>query len=408
MTINAQDCLGSSRYAKRNIACALRRIVALLLAAMLVFVAVPFCGLTSLTAYAETSAEKQAEADAISASIDALQSQLNETQATLAAAQEEYNTATAAAEKAAARAASAQTRIVELQEKLGDRATDMYRNGSLSFLDVMLGASSFRDFLTSWDALERISSQDAQLIQESKDVRAEAQEAEAEAEEQQAIAADAIKTAEAAEQEIADNKAKLEEQLEAVNEEVAMLLAKEEEERISAEEAARREAYVNSLLSDGEGDSSESGSSGNSDSSNSSSSSSSGSSISSGFFADWVLPCSYYGVTCEFGYSPITYSHNGIDLGASEGTPIYSAGPGTVTYVGWYDTGGNAVIVSHGSGVRTIYMHQSKTACSVGQEVAAGDLIGYVGTTGLSTGPHLHFQIEINNTPTNPRNFFNF
>lgn len=386
MILNAQRRSTHHDVAVANLARIPLRAVAVLAAVVLAFVVA--LSLAYSPAFAETSAEKRAEADAISASIDTLQSQLNEAQATLAAARQDYDTANAAAEKAAARARSAQKRIASLQDRLGDRAAEMYRDGSLTFLDVMLGANSFRDFLTSWDALERISSQDAQLIEENKEVRAEAKEAEAEAEAQRAKASEAIKTAEAAEKEIADSKAALEEQLEAVNEEIAILLAKEEQERISAEEAARREAYVNQIL-DGGGEGGTSA-------------------VSNGFFDGWVSPCSYYGVTCEFGYSPITYSHNGIDLGASEGTPIHSAGPGTVTYVGWYGTGGNAVIVSHGNGVRTIYMHQSATACSMGQEVAAGDVIGYVGSTGLSTGPHLHFQVEINGTPTNPRNFFNF
>ena len=112
-------------------------------------------------------------------------------------------------------------------------------------------------------------------------------------------------------------------------------------------------------------------------------------------------------VTCEFGYSPITGSHNGIDLGAASGA-LSCGRPGHGHVRGWYGTGGNAVIISHGNGMRTIYMHQSQTAATVGQTVSAGDVIGYVGTTGLSTGPHLHFQIEINGSPVNPRNYYSF
>ena len=89
------------------------------------------------------------------------------------------------------------------------------------------------------------------------------------------------------------------------------------------------------------------------------------------------------------------------------GTPIMSSGPGTVSYVGWYGGGGNTVIVSHGGGVRTIYMHMSRQAATVGQQVAAGTVIGYVGTTGQSTGNHLHFQVEVNGTPVNARNYVN-
>ena len=127
--------------------------------------------------------------------------------------------------------------------------------------------------------------------------------------------------------------------------------------------------------------------------------------------AGWVNPLpSYYGVTNPFGWAGAWDGayHNGIDLGASNGANIYAAGPGTVTYVGWYGSGGQAVIISHGNGVRTIYMHMSGYACTQGQSVDAGTLIGYVGMTGYTTGPHLHFQIEINGTPVNPRTYYNF
>ena len=131
--------------------------------------------------------------------------------------------------------------------------------------------------------------------------------------------------------------------------------------------------------------------------------------VPSGMANGWVHPCpGYVAITTEFGYSSWHgYWHNGTDLAAPGGTPIMSSGPGTVSYVGWYGGGGNTVIVSHGGGVRTIYMHMSRQAATVGQQVAAGTVIGYVGTTGQSTGNHLHFQVEVNGTPVNARNYVN-
>lgn len=370
--------------------------LALLLAASLV-------GLAPAQAFAVTSAEKQAEADDIMRSIDSLQTQLNEANAEYERATQEYETAKAAAEDAAARVKAAKERIAELQERLSERATSMYKTGgSMSFIDVLLGATSFEDLVTSWDAFEKISSQDAELIQESKDVKAEAESAEQEYNEQKAKAAEEVENAKTAQQEIETTKASMEEELTRVNEEVVALQAKEEEERIAAEEAERRAEEARKLAEStvvpgtGGGGSSSAGSSGGDGSVN---------------VSGWVNPCpSYYGVTNEFAWAGAWDGnyHNGIDLGAASGADILSAGPGTVTYVGWYGTGGNAVIVSHGNGVRTIYMHMSAQAATVGQQVSAGDLIGYVGSTGYSTGPHLHFQIEINGTPVNPRNYFSF
>jgi len=333
-------------------------------------------------AYATTSSEKQSEADEISANIDALQTCLNEAQAEYERARAAYDDAVAKAEAAAKRSEELKVKIAELQERLSSRVNSMYRSGGgITFLEVLLGSSSFEEFATSWDAIEMISQHDAALVDESKAAREEAEAMLVEQKAQQQRAAQEMQAAQDAQNQISANKAQLEAQLSQVNEEIAVLLAREEQERISAEEAARRESYGNQVATEYEG---------------------------SVDFSEWVLPTNYYGVTCEFGYSPITYSHNGIDLGASEGTPIYAAGPGTVTYAGWYGTGGLAVIISHGDGVRTIYMHQSEIAASVGQSVWAGSVIGYVGSTGLSTGPHLHFQVEIGGTPINPRNIMAF
>lgn len=344
------------------------------------------------TAYAVTSEEKQAEADEIAARIDELTTQLNEAYATEEEASQKYDDAVAARDAALKQKEEAEKKIASTQERLGERATTMYTQGSISFLDVFFGVSSFQDFLTAWDAYEFINSYDSDLIDENKRAREVAQTAAEEYEEQSQIASEELERATNARVEIEETTAQLQEELEAVNEEIAILIAKEEEEA-AAEEAARKAAEAAAS-----GGSSYSGSgSGNG-----------GTSFDSSAFDGWVIPTSYSYVSCEFGYSPITGSHNGIDLAASSGTPIYAAGPGTVTYVGWYGTGGNSVIISHGNGVQTIYMHQSQTAATVGTYVQAGDLIGYVGTTGLSTGPHLHFQLVINGTPTNPRNYFSF
>ncbi len=94
--------------------------------------------------------------------------------------------------------------------------------------------------------------------------------------------------------------------------------------------------------------------------------------------------------------------HAGVDIWASEGTPIHAAAAGTVVSVGVHHGYGNAVIIDHGGGWGTVYAHQSQTAATVGQHVNAGDVIGYVGHTGLAAGPHLHFEIRVNGDPVDP------
>jgi murein DD-endopeptidase MepM/ murein hydrolase activator NlpD len=94
--------------------------------------------------------------------------------------------------------------------------------------------------------------------------------------------------------------------------------------------------------------------------------------------------------------------HEGIDLGAGYGAPIAAAAPGTVIYAGWLGGYGNLTVIDHGGGLATAYGHQSSIAVGVGDQVAQGQAIGYVGSTGHSTGPHLHFEVRVNGQAVDP------
>lgn len=97
--------------------------------------------------------------------------------------------------------------------------------------------------------------------------------------------------------------------------------------------------------------------------------------------------------------------HNGIDMNAGSGQAIVSASSGTVIFAGAKGGYGNTIMVDHGGGMVTLYAHQSKFAVSAGQSVERGQTIGYVGSTGVSTGPHLHFEVRINGNPVNPAKY---
>jgi len=114
----------------------------------------------------------------------------------------------------------------------------------------------------------------------------------------------------------------------------------------------------------------------------------------------WTWPASGT-VTSGFGYR-WGRLHAGIDIGASTGTPIHAAKGGVVSYAGVMGGYGNIIVIDHGGGMTTRYAHQSQLGASVGQTVKVGDRIGYVGNTGNSTGPHLHFEVRINDSPQNP------
>lgn len=116
-------------------------------------------------------------------------------------------------------------------------------------------------------------------------------------------------------------------------------------------------------------------------------------------------------ITSYFGYRDDTggvgsSNHMGIDIGAESGAPIYASMPGTVSLAGWYGGYGNAVIIDHGGGLQTLYGHMSSVASSVGQNVLPGQVIGFVGSTGNSTGPHLHFSVLKDGAFIDPLLFF--
>lgn len=109
-------------------------------------------------------------------------------------------------------------------------------------------------------------------------------------------------------------------------------------------------------------------------------------------------------ITSGFGYRWGAL-HPGIDIGAPFGSPIWAARAGTVIFAGWMNGYGNFVMIDHGGGFVTAYGHQSRIATSMGQQVVQGQVIGYVGSTGYSTGPHLHFETRVNGTPVDPMQF---
>ena len=125
----------------------------------------------------------------------------------------------------------------------------------------------------------------------------------------------------------------------------------------------------------------------------------------------WVCPVPYYTLTSPFGMRvhPIrgTWTmHNGVDMAAAQGTPIYAAKSGRVTVTSFQAGGaGYYVSINHGDGFSSIYMHMTHYIVSPGTYVNAGQVIGYVGSTGGSTGPHLHFGISYNGTYVNPMNY---
>jgi murein DD-endopeptidase MepM/ murein hydrolase activator NlpD len=109
-------------------------------------------------------------------------------------------------------------------------------------------------------------------------------------------------------------------------------------------------------------------------------------------------------ITSPFGSRWGTH-HDGIDIGVNTGTPIHAAAAGTIIYCGQISGYGNVDMVDHHNGMVTLYAHQSQLACRMGQSVSAGQVIGYSGNTGHSTGPHLHFEVRVNAVAVDPMQY---
>jgi murein DD-endopeptidase MepM/ murein hydrolase activator NlpD len=106
-----------------------------------------------------------------------------------------------------------------------------------------------------------------------------------------------------------------------------------------------------------------------------------------------------------FGYERF---HSGVDIGAGYGSPIYSTAYGKISYSGYYAGYGNTVMVDHGNGMQTLYGHCSSLVVKEGETVRKGQLIAKIGSTGISTGPHLHYEVQLAGTPTDPEPYLDY
>ena len=319
----------------------------------------------------------------------------------------------------------AQARFDALSEKNRERIRAMEENGTLSYWSVLFKASSFADFLDRLNMVEEIASADKRRLEEM-DQAAKAVSGAREvlleqkaALEQTRLALDEAK----AESELKRQESNaLLAELVARGEEYQQLMA-EGEERLEAQmlELAQREIeYTEALQKEWEaahpptepedqqeetGGSEQTTAPSGTEEENETPASSSG----------WVVPCDYVYVSSPFDPNRVhpilgyARPHNGIDLAAYQGNPVYATRGGTVTVADYeWDGAGNYVFINHGDGFSSVYMHMDYYIVDVGDYVSAGEVIGYVGTTGLSEGPHLHFGIAYNGTYVNPVNYIDF
>lgn len=299
-----------------------------------------------------------------------------------------------------------------LQKQYKARLRSMEETGSVSYWSILFRASSFSDLLDRVDMIREIAESD-QLMLKQLSAATQAVETERADLEQQKLDLQQTEDALAVEQaELETKRARADTLITQMQAEYASLsdefLAAEADEAAVREQIKKAETdYFNALAKEQAAAAAAAAAANKTSNSNNSSASSSGGASSGGF----AFPLAYStGVTCAYGprVHPINGNksfHYGVDLAAGMNTEIYATKSGTVTGATYGEANGYYVTINHGDGYSSIYAHMTNYVVSVGDSVKQGQLIGYVGTTGWSTGPHLHFEILYNGSNVNPMNY---
>lgn len=347
--------------------------------------------------------EKKAQAEAVIGSVN---DRLYAIQQQLEAAQRDYqavaNELKATEEKIAATQAELEKTQARLKVREGvftKRVRDIYMHGQLSYLDVVLGAKDFSDFSNRLELLRRIIDADITLISDIRQERAAIETAKQELETQRARQAQLCDQAAAKRDEIESRRKEQQAILyQAQNDKAVAEQAYNEYQQSSqaiAEMLRQRAADRAAQAAAAAAQASSGGGGGSSDSYQPVSGS-----------GAMIWPVNGV-VTSPYGYRthPIfgtTIYHSGMDIGVDYGTPVHAADGGVVVEAGWISGYGYAVIIDHGNGLSTLYGHNQELAVSEGQAVSQGQVIAYAGSTGNSTGPHVHFEVRANGDPVDP------
>lgn len=297
----------------------------------------------------------------------------------------------------------AEDRLEELKIKNKERIRAMEEEGEITYWEVVFKANSFSDLLDRLDMIQEIAASDRRRVKELSEAAdavlearttLETEKAELEVtreeldETQKALEAKRLEADELLLQLIAKGQEfeLLLEESENAQEELMQEIAAKEKEYKQAQYQEWLATYVPPTTRPGDNTtpSTQAPSSGG-----------------------WISPLTSYRLSSPFGmrvHPILGYErmHNGVDMAAPQGTPIYAAKSGRVSVAKWSDSAGYYVSINHGDGFASIYMHMTHYIVSAGQYVNAGQVIGYVGNTGLSKGAHLHFGISYNGTYVNP------
>ena len=350
----------------------------------------------------DRAAEQQRQAGVLTDELSAVARQVRDLQAGVDAQQARLAVLEGTLASARSRLASLErtiaaqtTRLTRLRgqydialRRLERRVRDLYMTDGPDTLSFVLGTASFADLIDNLDLLGRIGRQDEEIAARVKHARDGVAEARRRTTVARTEAAHVEAVAESATNEQRGLVARLVASRDA-------LTAAEREKRSTLSSIQSDRSDVLAEIEDIEAESEALAA--RIRAAQQQSSGSSAQVVGSGQFS-WPVSGS---VTSGFG-SRWGRMHEGIDIAVGQGTPVHAAAAGTVIYAGWMEGYGNLVAIDHGNGLSTAYGHNSALACSVGQTVSAGQVIAYSGSTGHSTGPHVHFEVRVNGSPVDP------
>ena len=280
-------------------------------------------------------------------------------------------------------------------EAMKGRIKSMYERGDNFYLEAVLTSKSFGDMLNRADYVERLSASDKRILEEFKATREYVEVCKAQLESEQELLEEAKKDVEAEQASLQSLISQKEAEITAYEADISNReqLVKEYEAEIAAQNAEIKELESIAKTLQKQLEQVNGGQKKKYD---------------GGMFA-WPAP-SYTRISDDYGYRihPILKTqqfHNGVDMAAPGGSPILAAYNGTVVAAAYSSTMGNYVMIDHGDNLYTIYMHASALYVSQGAEVVKGQKIAAVGTTGRSTGNHLHFSVRLNGSYVSPWNY---
>lgn len=273
----------------------------------------------------------------------------------------------------------AQEKVDEQNAELGGRLRNMYKNGSVGFMDVLMNSSSFSEFLTNLDLVEKIYASDKDVLEDLEDAHDKIEKKKNKVEKLQ--------------KDLEESRATFKTEAAAVAAEKKEIAADNEKNAQMIDELENEAASVAASLAA---------------KSNSGTISNSGSSTYSGGVFLWPVAGSG-SISSEYGWRICPFHgkefHGAIDIAISSGTPVLASADGKVVSAGWNGGFGNSVQIDHGGGLVTMYNHCSSLCVSYGQQVTRGQTIGYVGSTGSSTGPHLDYRVFKDGSTVSPHSY---